>query len=210
MIKLILADDHKMLRDGLRTKFRACEDVTIVGEAGNADELRELVKNAKPDVIVLDIKLPDTNGISLMQHIQPALPNCKFVILTMYDHVRYALHALQSGADGFVVKGSPFEELVQAVRDVHRGKTYISSSMAPKLAERFCKRQEDLSLDGLSQREFEVFTHLGSGLTVKEAAQQMGISEKTVTTYRSRVMQKLSLSSRADLIRVAIETGMVE
>jgi DNA-binding NarL/FixJ family response regulator len=129
----------------------------------------------------------------------------------MYDHVRYALHALESGADGFVVKGSPFQELVQAVRDVHRGQTYISTSMAPKLADRLRKKdKKDVSLDALSQREFEVFTLLSSGLSVKEAASQIGISEKTVTTYRARLMEKMNLSNKADLIRVALESGLLE
>ena len=211
MIKLILADDHAMLRDGLRTKFQACDDIEVVGEAENGEQLRRLLKTEPVDVIILDIKMPDTNGISLMTHIKASNPSCRCVILTMYDHVRYALHALESGADGFVVKGSPFQELVQAVRDVHRGQTYISASMAPKLADRLRKKdKKDVSLDALSQREFEVFTLLSSGLSVKEAASQIGISEKTVTTYRARLMEKMNLSNKADLIRVALESGLLE
>ena len=210
MIDLLLVDDHAMLREGLRSKFADCDDVNIIGEAGDGKELLALLKTAKPDVIIMDIKMPDTSGISLMQHVANIVPNCRVVILTMYDHVRYALHALESGAHGFVVKGSPFDELLQAVRDVHENKTYISSTMAPKLADRFRRRKDDMSLDSLSQREFEVFTLLGSGLSLKEAASQMGISDKTVTTYRARLMEKLDLSNKADLIRVALELGLVE
>lgn len=210
MIDLLLVDDHAMLREGLRSKFADCDDVNIIGEAGDGKQLLALLKTAKPDVIIMDIKMPDTSGISLMQHVANIVPNCRVVILTMYDHVRYALHALESGAHGFVVKGSPFDELLQAVRDVHENKTYISSTMAPKLADRFRRRKDDMSLDSLSQREFEVFTLLGSGLSLKEAASQMGISDKTVTTYRARLMEKLDLSNKADLIRVALELGLVE
>jgi len=209
-IKLMLADDHAMLREGLRSKFQECNDVEMIGEAGSGHELLELLKSKQPDVIILDVKMPDTNGISLMQQIKMSYPACKVVILTMYDHVRYALHALECGADGFLVKGSPFEELLQAVRNVKQDKTYVSSTIAPKLADRFRRRKQDLSLDILSQREFEVLTMLSSGLSIKEAAHQMGISEKTVTTYRSRLMEKLNLSTKTDLIRVALETGLLE
>ena len=123
MIDLLLVDDHAMLREGLRSKFADCDDVNIIGEAGDGKQLLALLKTAKPDVIIMDIKMPDTSGISLMQHVANIVPNCRVVILTMYDHVRYALHALESGAHGFVVKGSPFDELLQAVRDVHENKT---------------------------------------------------------------------------------------
>lgn len=210
MIRLMIADDHAMLREGLRSKFAQCGDLTVVGDCGTGQELLALLATARPDVIILDIKMPDANGISLMQQIHKTHPHCKFVILTMYDHVRYALHALECGAHGFVVKGSPFEELLQAVRDVRKDETYVSSSMTPKLADRLRRKRHTTSLDALSQREFEVFTLLSSGLSVKETAQRMGISEKTVTTYRSRLMDKLSLSSKAELIRVALESGLLE
>lgn len=199
-----------MLREGLRSKFADCPDIEMIAEACSGQEVLSLLKLHQPDVIILDIKMPDANGISLMQQIRNTHPTCKFVILTMYDHVRYALHALECGADGFVVKGSSFEELLQAVRDVRNSKTYVSSSMAPKLADRLRRKKHDLSLDALSQREFEVLTLLSSGLSVKEAAKQMGISEKTVTTYRARLMEKLNLSNKADLIRVALESGLLE
>jgi two-component system invasion response regulator UvrY len=210
MIKLMLVDDHERLRQGLRSKFEACPDIRVAGEAGSAHDLLLHIKTIRPDVMLLDIKLPDGNGISLLSKIKSMLPSCKIVILTMYDHVRYALHALENGAEGYVVKGSAFEELAQAVRDVQQGKTYISSVMAPKLADRLRRKRPESSLDSLSTREFEVFTLLSSGLSVKSAAQQMSLSEKTVTTYLTRIKEKLNLSSKVDLVRIALESGLLE
>ena len=210
MIRLMLVDDHAMLREGLRSKFAACDDVEIVGEASTAGELRKKLEEAKPTVIILDMKLPDENGVTLMQQIRASHPNCKIVILTMYDHVRYAVHALESGADGFVVKGAPFEELLRAVRTVAQNDTFVSPTMASKLVGHLKKGKRKGSLESLSQREFQVLILLGNGLAVKEIAYQLGVSEKSVTTYRARVMEKLQLQHKADLIRYAIETGLVE
>ena len=211
MIKLMLADDHAMLREGLRSKFAGNSDVEVVGEAASGKELLAKIPTVKPAVIILDMKLPDANGVTLIRQIKNNLPNCRIVVLTMYDHVRYAVHALESGADGFVVKGAPFEELLQAVRTVSSGNTFVSSTMASKLAghlKRGGKRKG--SLESLSQREFEVLILLGNGLSVKEIAYQLGVSEKSVTTYRARVMEKLQLASKADLIRFTLEAGLVE
>jgi len=211
MIKLMLADDHAMLREGLRSKIAGNPDIDVVGEAASAKELLAKIATLKPTVMILDMKLPDANGVTLIRQIKNALPNCKIVVLTMYDHVRYAVHALESGADGFVVKGAPFEELLQAIRTVAGGGTFVSSAMANKLAGHLKhdgKRKG--SLESLSQREFEVLILLGNGLCVKEIAYQLGVSEKSVTTYRARVMEKLQMANKTDLIRYAIETGLIE
>ncbi len=211
MIKLMLADDHAMLREGLRSKFAGHPDMEVVGEAASAKELLTKIATLKPTVMILDMKLPDANGVTLIRQINNALPSCKIVVLTMYDHVRYAVHALESGADGFVVKGAPFEELLQAIRTVAGGNTFVSSAMATKLAghlKRDGKRKG--SLESLSQREFEVLILLGNGLSVKEIAYQLGVSEKSVTTYRARVMEKLQMANKTDLIRYAIESGLIE
>jgi DNA-binding NarL/FixJ family response regulator len=210
MIKLMLVDDHAMMLEGLHSIFADCDDIEIIGEAGSAAELHEILEKTTPDVLTLDVKLPDANGISLMRELKESYPGCRVIVLTMYDHVRYALHALESGAAGFVLKGAPFEELLEAVRTVHRGKTYVSSEMAPKIAKQVRNTINKSTLDSLSQREFEVLTLLTSGLSVKETGTQMNISEKTVTTYRARLMEKLNLKSRAEMVRVALEAGLIE
>jgi DNA-binding NarL/FixJ family response regulator len=210
MIQLMLADDHAMLREGLRSKFTSSSDIEVVGEAASAKELMAKITSLKPSVLILDMKLPDANGVTLIRQIKTSLPNCKIVVLTMYDHVRYAVHALESGADGFVVKGAPFEELLQAVRTVTNNNTYVSTAMATKLVGHLKRGKRKGSLESLSQREFEVLILLGNGLSVKEIAYQLGVSEKSVTTYRARVMEKLQMANKTDLIRYAIEAGLIE
>ena len=210
MIKLMLVDDHAMLREGLRSKFEKCPDIQIVAEAGSAHELMTKLPEARPTVILLDMKLPDANGITLIRQIKEAHPQRRIVVLPMYDHARYAEHALESGADGFVVKGSAFEELLQATRSVAEGKPFVSAGMAAKLGGRLKKGKRTGQLESLSQREFEVLVLLGTGLSVKEIAGQLGVSEKSVTTYRARVMEKLQLNTKSDLIRYTIEAGLVE
>ena len=210
MIRIILADDHAMLRQGLRTIFDACEDIRVIGEAGRAADLFTLLKSAPADVVILDIKFPDANGLQVMEQIKKKHPGCKVIMLTMCDHVRYASQALKNGAHGFVVKGAPFAELLRAVRDVAAGKTFVSSDMAAKLREQNNRKKTATPVDALSRREFEVLTLLSGGMAAKEAAAQLGVSEKSITTYRARVMQKLNLSNKTDLIRFALESGLLE
>lgn len=210
MIRLMLVDDHAMLREGLRDKFKDCGDVECAGEASTAAGLLSSLDSVKPAVVILDLKLPDANGVTLIRQIKDKLPECRVVVLTMYDHPRYASHALESGADGFVVKGAPFEELLTAIRTVTDGRTFVSPSLESKLVARLKGRKRKGSLESLSEREFQVLILIGNGLAVKEIAYQLGLSEKSITTYRARLMEKLQLPNRADLIRFAIEAGLVE
>ena len=210
MVKVILVDDHTMFREGLRRSFAECDDIQVVSEAGTAEELMKSLPRYKPNVIILDIKLPDIDGPALIQNIKAASPASKVVILTMYNHPRYVLHAFQNGADGFVLKGSPFADLLQAVKTVCRGKAYICPEVAPELVGQLKQPRKGSSLDNLSPREFEVFTLLGNGLSLKEIGARLGIGEKTVGTYRARIMTKLHLSSRTDLFRIALESGVIE
>lgn len=210
MIRLMIADDHAMLRDGLRDKFSDEESIEVVGEAGTGEDVLKKLSSVNPSVIILDLKLPDTNGVTLIPQIKTALPECKVVVLTMYDHTRYATHAMESGADAFVVKGAPFEELLKAVRAVSENETYVCSTIATRMAKLLKGRKKKGSLECLSEREFQVMILLGSGMSVKEIAYQLNLSEKSITTYRARVMEKLELSSKADLIRFVLEQGLIE
>jgi DNA-binding NarL/FixJ family response regulator len=210
MISVMLVDDHTMFREGLRRSFAECDDIQVVGEAGTAEELMKNLPRNKPNVVILDIKLPDIDGPALIQNIKSVSPASKVVILTMFNHPRYALHSLQNGADGFVVKGSPFNELLTAIKTVCRDKTYICTEIAPELIGQLKQAGKDSLLDNLSPREFEVLTLLGSGLSLKEVGARIGIDEKTVGTYRARLMTKLHLSTKADLFRIALESGVIE
>jgi len=160
MIKLMIADDHAMLRDGLRDKFRDEEGIEVTGEAGTGEELLRKLQPLQPNVIILDLKLPDTNGVTLIRQVKDALPACKVVVLTMYDHTRYATHAMESGADAFVVKGAPFEELLEAVRAVADNRTYISTTMAVRIGKLLKGRKKKGSLEALSEF-FENFNKTG-------------------------------------------------
>ncbi|HOW97143.1 MAG TPA: response regulator transcription factor [Kiritimatiellia bacterium] len=210
MIRLMLADDHVMLREGLRSQLKQSPDLQVVGEAGTPAEVMEQLPSLKPDVLILDLNFPDGNGITLLGQIGQAWPSCRVVVLTMYNHVRYAQHAMESGARGFVVKGAPFEELVEAIRAVHRGETYMCRTMRGRLAAQKRRGRRPDALGSLSQREFEVLVLVGNGLAMKEIAAQLGVSEKSVTTYRARIQQKLQMRNKAELIRFALENGLVE
>jgi two-component system, NarL family, invasion response regulator UvrY len=210
MTTLVLVDDHTMLREGLREKFSACREISVVGEAGTAEALMKLLATSTPHVIILDIKLPDTSGFDIIKQIKRVAPRCKVVVLTMYNQPHYALHALECGADAFVVKGAPFDELRQAITAVVHDKTYVCNDLSGELLGRLRHPHKGATLDALSRREFEVLTLLGAGLSLKEAGRRMGIKEKTVSTYRARLMEKLNLTTTVDLVRLALETGVVD
>ncbi len=211
MIKLMIIDDHTMFREGLRRQFERCQDIQVVAEAASLEQMEGLLATARPDVLILDIKLSDGSGTSRIPKIKKALPKCRVVILTMYDNVRYATHAFEQGADGFVVKGSAFKELLAAVRNVIAGKSFVSQDMGNHLVGHIQTAGRKASgLDSLSKREFEILNHLIRGLPSKQMASLLGLSEKTVSTYKARLMQKLGLSCQADLIRFAMDAGLTD
>jgi DNA-binding NarL/FixJ family response regulator len=209
MMRLALVDDHAMLRDGLRRKFDDCPDMECCIEAGSGRELLEKMAATPVDVIVLDIKLPDTNGILFTRQLKQRYPNCKVVILTMYDQERYAKEALIAGADAFIIKGSPFDKLLSSIRNLRRMRS-AGEKTPVKAKGRASALRPAKPLDVLSSREFEVLILIGSGLPLKEVGVRMGISDKSVATYRSRMMKKLNLTTNADLIQFAIETGVLQ
>lgn len=210
MIDVLLADDHTMLREGICARFESSSDIRIAGEAGSIAEILKLLRTAKFHVILLDIKLADGSGIALIRKIHKLQPKIRIIMLTMYDHPQYAIHALKKGANGYVVKGAPVEELVAAIRAVLEGKRFISPVMAAKLEGIMKEGRRKAALDSLSHREFEVLTRLASGLSVKEVAKHIGVSQKTVTTYRTRLMDKLNLANNAEIVRYALDTLLID
>jgi DNA-binding NarL/FixJ family response regulator len=210
MIRVLLVDDHAMLRQGIRAFLRSCRDVRISGEAGSAKEMLRELRARDYDVVVLDIKLGDGSGISLLRKIRGLRPGAQVLILTMYDNTQYAAHAIEHGARGYVVKGAAVDELAEAIRTVHAGKLFVSPSLKRRMS-RWVKdvRRQDL-VDLLSHREYEVLTRLAKGLTLKEVAAHLGVSTKTVTTYRTRLMDKLSLSNNADIVRFALKAQLID
>ena len=210
MIDVLLADDHVMLREGICARFESSRDIRIAGEAGSVAEILKLLRAAKFHVILLDIKLEDGSGINIIRKIRKLQPKIRIIVLTMYDHPQYAIHALKKGAHGYVVKGAPVEELIEAIHAVLEGKRFISPAMAVKLEGLMKEGPRKAALDSLSHREFEVLTRLASGLSVKEVAKHIGVSQKSVTTYRTRLMDKLNLANNAEIVRYALDTLLID
>ena len=209
MIQLMLVDDHAMLLEGLARQFSDRKDIQVVGRASNGQQALQRATELQPDVMTLDVSLPDINGINLVTHLKERLPKLRILVLTMYDHERYAASALEAGADGFLAKGAPFEELERAVREVAAGRRYLSSVLTEKLKVRWAGASGG-PLSRLSEREFAVLTALSRGKPLKEVADELGISDKTVSTYRARLMKKLDLKSGSDLVRFALEHGLLK
>ena len=209
MIRLLLVDDHAMLLEGLARQFSDREDFQVIGRAGTGREALEQAGRLQPDVVTLDVSLPDMSGLSLIPHLKALRPAPRILVLTMYDHERYAASALEAGADGFLVKGAPFEELERAVRAVMQGRRYVPVQVAEKLKDRW-SAAGSAALESLSQREFAVLIELSQGKPLKQVADELGISDKTVSTYRARLMKKLDLDSSSDLVRFALERGLLK
>ena len=208
-IRLMLVDDHAMLLDGLARQFNDRKGFQVIGQAMSGKEALEKATALQPDVITLDVSLPDTSGISLVPKLKACAPGARILMLTMYDHERYAAGALEAGAHGYLAKGAPFDELEMAVHELMAGRTYVAPALAEKIKGRIGEAKTN-PLDTLSKREFAVLTALSRGLPLKQVADELGISDKTVSTYRARMMTKLDLDSGSDLVRFAIENGILK
>jgi DNA-binding NarL/FixJ family response regulator len=209
-IRVILADDHHMVRQGLAQVLGDDPGIEVVGHAGGGREALELCSRVEADVLVLDYGLPDLDGAAVSSALRKEGRPVKVVILTVHDNVHYVLKALDAGAHGFIVKSDALDELVRAIRTVAAGETYVT----PHLAEKVRQHQRGpkgrhIGLAKLSQREFELLRLMGQGRSLQRCAVQMHISESTASTYRARLMTKLELADTAQIIRFAIENGIV-
>lgn len=212
-IRVLLADDHPIVRVGLRTLLEAETDIHVVGEAGTADEAVELARELQPDVAVLDISMPG-NGLEALRRIAALGLPTRILILTVHAEERYLLPVLQAGGSGYVRKSSLHTDLVEAIRTVARGEVFIDQAAARTLLQGYLDRartgevQDPAQL--LSEREREVLRLTAAGYTAQEIADQLFLSPKTVETYRHRVMQKLGFSRRSELVRFALRIGLLD
>lgn len=213
-IRLFLVDDHQVVRTGLRMLLDNEEDVQIVGEAGTAREAMEAVDKIKPDVILMDIGLPDMSGIEATQKIKHAHPNMAVVALTIHEDEEYFFRMLDAGASGYVPKRAAPEELLTAIRSAAKGEVYLYPSMAKLLVKDYLAQEHSLdgasSLDGLTDREQEILKYLVEGENNEDIAGTLVISPKTVARHRENIMRKLNLHTRADLVRYAIRKGIIK
>jgi DNA-binding NarL/FixJ family response regulator len=201
MIRLAIADDHPIVREGLRRIASDDAGITVTGEAATAAELFRLLAMAPVDVVLLDVSMPGATFIETLRELREKHSSIKVLVLSAHPEDQWAMRALRAGAAGYLTKDHSPEQLVQAVRRVARGGKYVSESMGEKLAGMVDEGKSRAPHELLSDREFEVLRALGSGMMVKDVAAQLSLSAKTVSTYRTRLLEKMGLKSKADLVR---------
>jgi two-component system, NarL family, response regulator NreC len=215
-IRVFIADDHAVLRAGLRLLLGAEPDIEVVGEAASAAEAVEGVRALQPDILLLDISMPETNGLTALHTLRAEAPASRIIMLTMHDDESYLREALSAGAAGYALKQAADTELLSAVRAVYQGGTYLRPAHTHLLLEGHgeaappAKIASDADADRLSPREQEVLRLLAMGYTNKQAADQLALSVKTVETYKARLMAKLALNSRAELVHYALQHGLMD
>lgn len=209
MISLVIADDHELLREGVKKIIRSAPGLRVVREAADLEQALRLVGLHQPDVLVLDISLPGHDGLEGLGEVRKQFPQQRVVMLSMYGEERYAVPALKAGAMGYITKTMAAEELVKAIRKVMEGGTYIGPRLAELLAEEARAPEAAAPHERLTARESEILVLIGSGLQIKQVAAELGISVSSVNTYRLRIFQKMGLHTNAALIRYAVQHGLV-
>jgi two-component system response regulator NreC len=211
-IRLLLVDDHQIVRAGLRMLFMAEDDLEIVGEADTAEEALNAIRELKPDVVLMDVAMPGMSGIEATRRIKEANPDIAVLALTMHEDEQYFFEMLNAGASGYMPKRAAPDDLVSAIRVVSQGNVYLYPSLAKLLVKDFLDRSESESesvADVLTPREREVLTFIAEGYTNREVADALTISHKTVDRHRENIMRKLNLHSRVELVKYAIEKGLI-
>lgn len=208
MIRLVIADDHPIVREGLHRIVAEHPDMTVVGEAADGDHLQELLREATADVLLLDISMPGLPFLELMQRLRTTYPHVRILVVSAHPEDQYALRSFRAGAAGYLTKNHTPSELAEAIRRVHQGTRYVTSTLAEALAFELDPEYDRPSHDRLSEREYQVLVSLGAGKSLKEIAAETSLSPKTVSTYRARILSKLDLTTTAELIRYAIEHGL--
>ncbi len=209
LIKLMLVDDHAVLRDGLRNILELEDDIRVVGEAVSGDEALEKVPECQPDVILMDINMPKKNGVEVTGILKKKYPAIKVLVLTMHNHDEYFMAAIREGADGYLLKDAPSEQVVEAIRTVARGESVIHPSMTKKLLNFHQQQQEQPKENALTERETEVLQCLVEGLSNKEIADRLFISDKTVKIHVSKIFKKFDVKSRSQVVIYAVQNKLV-
>jgi DNA-binding NarL/FixJ family response regulator len=210
MIRILIADDHEIVRAGLKQFIAGNDDLQVTGEAASGEEAVALVRSGEFDVVLLDIRMPDGSGVDTLKRLQSLRPRLPVLMLSGFAEEQYALNLLRAGAAGYISKEAAPTELVKAIRTVVLGRKYVSSEMAHILASGVTGETDRPLHAQLSQREFQIFCKLAAGESVSHIAEQLLISVKTVSTYRTRVLEKMNLKSNADLTYYAIKNGLIQ
>ena len=209
-IKILIADDHSLIREGLKKILKGASDMRVTAEAQNSQEVLEQARRTSLDLVVLDISFPGRSGLEILKDLKQEYPKLPVLILSMHPEDRFAVRALKSGASGYVTKESAVEELIKAIRKVVQGRRYVSQSLAEKLA-------FDLETDtgkplheNLSDREYQVLCLIATGKTVRQIAGELFLSMSTVNTYRARILEKINMKTDAELIRYALQNQLID
>ena len=204
MIRVVIADDHQILRQGLSQLLQAAGDLDVVGEARDGFEVLERVRRVDFDVLLLDMSMPGKSGVELIKHVKAEKPKLRILVLSMHEEHQYAVRAIRAGASGYLTKESAASQLVAAIRKVAGGGAYITAEVAERLAQDAMPQAERPAHAALSDREFEVFHMIVDGMSVNEIAAWLHLSAKTISTHKARLMEKLGVDSTADLVHYAV------
>ncbi len=205
MIRILIADDHTIVREGLKQLLSASADFTIAGEAGNGHEVIERVRELELDVLLLDISMPGRSGIELIRQVKSEKPRLSILVLSMHEEEQYAVRALRAGASGYLTKESASAQLLSAIRKVASGGAFITTTVAEQLALAAMPHAETAPHQTLSDREFQVMRMLVAGRSITDIAGELNLSVKTISTHKTRLMQKLNLTNQTELIHYAID-----
>lgn len=210
MIRILIADDHAVVRHGLKKILSEHSDMAVLGEAENGDEVLNQIRQKKWDIVILDMTMPGKSGFDILKDIRVERPSLPVLILSMLPEEQFAKRSIKAGAAGYLTKGSAPEELVRAIRKIYGGGKYISPTLAEQLAGDLNIQTEKPAHEALSDREFQVLLKLAEGKAITAIAGELSLSAKTITTYRSRILQKMGMRSNAELTRYVIEHHLVD
>lgn len=209
MIRIIIADDHTIVREGLKQIISESPEMTVAGEASDGQDLLEKVRRENFDAVLLDITMPGRSGIDILKQLKAEKPGLPVLMLSMHPEDQYALRAIKAGASGYLTKETAPDELIKAIKKITSGGKYITPSLAERLVSVFSDNTDELSHKKLSDREFEVFLKIAAGKQVSQIAGDMFLSVKTVSTYRSRILSKMNMSNNAELMHYAMKNGLL-
>ncbi|HXX57767.1 MAG TPA: response regulator transcription factor [Thermodesulfovibrionales bacterium] len=210
MTRVFIADDHAIVRKGLRQIIEETPDIVVAEEAGTSQEILTKVKKTDCDVLLLDIAMPGSNGLEILKQVKLERPDLAVMMLSMHPEEQYAVRSLKAGASGYLTKGSAPAELIDAIRKVSTGRKFISPSLAERLAFDLGGASEKPLHDTLSDREFQVMCMIASGKTVGEIAEELSLSVKTISTYRSRILEKMQMKNNAEITHYALQQRLVD
>lgn len=209
MIRILIADDHEVVRRGLKQILAETSDMAVTDEASNGEEVLDKVNSKAFDVVLLDISMPGKSGLDVLKQLRSIRPQLPVLVLSIYPEEQYAVRVLKAGASGYLTKESAPEELISAIRKVSSGRKYITPSLAEKLAHQLDFTSERPLHEILSDREYQVMVMIASGKALKEIAESLSLSVKTVSTYRSRILEKMGMKNNAELVRYAIQNNLL-